>query len=187
MAGSMSSGATPPARECGECTLCCKVVGVEDLKKPAGRWCTHCTASNGCAIYEARPQECRDFVCAWLQSDALDEQWKPSRCKFVVFAEPGSVNLKVSVDPARPDAWRKEPFYSWFKAWVRPRIAQGGKVVVMNGTRAVVVLPDRDIDLGEGTDDDRVVIFRADTPHGPVYDARKLHKDDPAVRQVGRG
>jgi hypothetical protein len=168
------------ARECGECTLCCKLMGVGELKKPAGTWCTHCTG--GCSIYETRPQECRDFVCAWLESHALDERWKPSRCKFVVFAEPGSVNLKVSVDPARPDAWRKEPFYAWFKAWVRQRIAQGGKVVVMNGKRAVAVLPDRDVDLGECNDDDRVVIFRAETPLGPVFDARKVPRDDPRAQ-----
>jgi hypothetical protein len=183
MAGSMSSA----PRECGECTLCCKLMTVVDLNKPAGTWCPHCTSRGGCGIYETRPQECRDFVCAWLQSDALDEQWKPSRCKFVVFAEPGSVNLKVSVDPARPDAWRKEPFYSYFKAWVRPRIAQGGKVVVMTGKRATAVLPDRDVDLGECTDDDRVVIFRANTPHGPVFDARKVSADDARVPGAAGG
>src|SRR5690349_9288053 len=178
-----SPGNAPPARECGECTLCCKLMAVEDLKKAAGTWCTHCTTGSGCRIYETRPQESRHFVCAWLESTTLDEQWKPSRCKFVVFAEPGSVNLKVSVDPARPDAWRKEPFYSYFKAWVRPRIAQGGKVVIMTGKRATAVLPDRDVDLGECNDDDRVVIFRADTPHGPVFDARKVGKDgSPAQR-----
>ena len=181
-----SAGALPP-RECGECTLCCKVVGVEDLKKPAGTWCAHCTSSRGCGIYETRPEECRTFVCAWLETHTLDERWKPSRCKFVVSAEPGNVNLKVSVDPARPDAWRKEPFYSYVKSWVAQRIARGGKVVVMTGNRGVVILPDRDIDLGECTEDDRVVIFRADTPAGPIYDARKLHKDDSNVRQVGGG
>src|SRR5579871_4267138 len=44
--------------------------------------------------------------------------------------------------------------------------AQGGKVVIMTGKRATAVLPDRDVDLGECTDYDRVVIFRADTPQG---------------------
>jgi len=181
MAGSMSSAATP-ARECGECTMCCKVMGIEELEKPAGTWCTHCTTGRGCSIYDRRPAECRAFVCAWLQSDVFGEEWKPSRCKFALWAEPGNVNLKVSVDPARPDAWRKEPYYSYFKTWVRERIDRGGKVVILTGKRAIAVLPDRDIDLGECTDDDRVVIFRADTPTGPIYDARKLHKDDPQAR-----
>ena len=182
-----SPGNALPARECGECTLCCKVVGVEELKKAGGTWCTHCAASGGCGIYATRPQECRDFMCAWLESHTLDEQWKPSRCKFVISAEPGNVNLKVSVDPARPDAWRKEPFYSYFKAWVRQRIARGGKVVVLTGRRAVVVLPDRDVDLGECSDDDRVVVLRAETPLGPVFDARKVHKDDPRAQVTAGG
>lgn len=187
MAGSMSSGTVPTPRECGECTLCCKVMEVDALKKPAGKWCAHCTSSRGCGIYETRPEECRTFVCAWLQNSKLDDQWKPSRCKFAVWSEAGNLNLKVSVDPARPDAWRKEPYYSYFKGWVRENIAEGGKVLIFNGKRAMAVLPDRDIDLGECNEDDRVVIFRADTPAGPIYDARKLHKDDPSVKQAGGG
>ncbi len=187
MAGSMSSSSTLPPRECGDCTMCCKVLEVGALKKPAGTWCTHCTTSRGCGIYETRPQECRDFMCAWLESHTLDERWKPSLCKFVVSAEPGNVNLKVSVDPARPDAWRKEPFYSYFKAWVGSRIERGGKVVILNGKRAIAVLPDRDVDLGECNEDDRVVIFRADTPRGPVFDARKVHKNDPSIHVAASG
>src|SRR3569623_1139928 len=159
MAGSMSSG--PPARESGECTMCCKVMGIEDLEKPTNSWCKHCTSGRGCGIYEARPAEGRAFVCAWLQSDVFGEEWKPSRTKFEVWAEPGNVNMKVSVDPARPDAWRKEPFYSYFKAWVRERIARGGKVVIVIGS--------------------------ADTPTGPIYDARKLHKDDPGAQVTAGG
>ena len=180
MAGSMSSGA--PARECGECTLCCKVMGIGELEKPAGVWCAHCKSNRGCSIYETRPQECRDFVCAWLLNPKIDDAWKPSHCKFAVWSEAGNLNLKVSVDPARPDAWRKEPYYSYFKGWVREHIPRGGKVVILNGKRATAVLPDREIDLGECTEDDRVVIFRADTPTGPIYDARKLHKDDPSAQ-----
>ena len=182
-----SPGNALPARECGECTLCCKVMEVEALKKPAGKWCAHCTTSRGCGIYETRPEECRTFFCAWVMNHTFDEQWKPARSKFAVWSEAGNLNLKVSVDPARPDAWRKEPYYSYFKKWVGERIARGGKVVILNGKRAIAVLPDRDIDLGECTDDDRVVIFRADTPAGPIYDARKLHKDDPSVKQVAGG
>jgi hypothetical protein len=44
-------------RSCGDCTLCCKVMAVEALGKPAGSWCSHCKPGRGCLIYETRPEE----------------------------------------------------------------------------------------------------------------------------------
>lgn len=173
-----------PGRECGECTLCCKLLGVPSIGKAPGVWCTHCTAKGGCAIYETRPQRCRDFNCAWLRAPALDERWKPSVCKFVVSLEEGGLKLKVAVEPARPDVWRKEPFYSYFKNWVRHNAVHGGELLVMIGKRAIVMLPDGEVDLGLCGDDDRIVLARTDTPLGPRFEALKLHKDDPRV-QVG--
>jgi Fe-S-cluster containining protein len=173
------------ARECGECTMCCKLLGVEAIDKPEGTWCPHCTARRGCAIYDSRPQQCRDFVCAWLKGPALDERWKPSVCKFIVFAEQGGgMMLKVAVDPVRPDAWRKEPFYSYFKNWIRQNAVAGGVLLVLTGKRAVAVLPDRDTDLGDWTDDDRVVVRRAETEFGPRFDVLKVHKDDPRAQEA---
>jgi hypothetical protein len=47
---------TPSAkRACGDCTLCCKVMAIEALAKPAGSWCRHCKPGQGCAIYAERP------------------------------------------------------------------------------------------------------------------------------------
>jgi hypothetical protein len=170
-----------PVRECGDCTLCCKLLGVESIGKPAAVWCTHC-ANGGCAIYEARPQECRNFVCGWLQRPVLDERWKPSRCKFVLSLE--GIKLRVVVELSRPDAWRKEPFYSYFKNWIRQSAAEGAELVVLIGKRAIVVLPDRDVDVGLCEDDERVVIGRAQTPLGLRFEALKLHKDDPRVQET---
>jgi|KBSMisStaDraftv2_1062788.scaffolds.fasta_scaffold238266_2 hypothetical protein len=173
--------ATPQvaARECGACTMCCKLLGVASIDKPSGVWCKHCAANRGCAIYHDRPQECRDFVCAWLQTPSLDDRWKPQACKFVVSVENNGMSLKVAVDPARPDAWRKEPFYSYFKSWIRKSAAHGAELVVLAGRRATVVLPDRDVDLGICGEDERVVIGRTYTPLGLHFEALKLHKDDP--------
>lgn len=164
------------ARECGECTMCCKLLGVESIRKAAGAWCAHCI-KGGCAIYDRRPQECRNFVCAWLERPVLDERWKPSLCKFVLSME--GMKLKVVVDPARPDAWRKEPFYSYFKNWIRQSAAAGGELLVLTGKRVTVVLPDRDVDLGLCADDERVVVGRTETALGPRFEALKLHKNDP--------
>ena len=37
-----------PGRECGSCSLCCKVYNVPEIEKPAGKWCRHCTPGKGC-------------------------------------------------------------------------------------------------------------------------------------------
>src|SRR4051812_14872278 len=50
-------------RECGTCTLCCKVAAVEELNKPNGVWCSHCLSGKRCTIYDQRPQSCRSFYC----------------------------------------------------------------------------------------------------------------------------
>ena len=42
-------------RTCGICTLCCKAVPVEALRKPRDRWCPHCAKGKGCTIYPTRP------------------------------------------------------------------------------------------------------------------------------------
>ena len=170
---------TPRARECGECTLCCKLMGIDSLDKPAGVWCAHCRPARGCGIYEGRPQECRNFICGYLLMPEVDERWKPSVCKFVISAQDNGMKLKVAVDPSRPDAWRKEPFYSYFKNWIRHSAVAGGELVVLIGKRAIVVLPDRDVDLGICGEDECVVIARSYTPLGLHFDALKLHKDDP--------
>jgi hypothetical protein len=65
------------ANECGTCTLCCKLVEVEDLQKPAGRWCGFCSsgqiypAHKGCQIHDQpqQPAACKRFRCLWLAGD----------------------------------------------------------------------------------------------------------------------
>jgi Fe-S-cluster containining protein len=160
-------------------------MGVESIGKEAGSWCTHCTSTGGCAIYDNRPAECRNFVCAWLQGPTLDDRWKPSLCKFVIVAENNGMKLKVAVEPARPDAWRKQPFYSYFKNWIRASATRGGELIVLIGKKVVVVLPDRDVDLGFCGKDERIVMARIETPLGPRFDALKVHKNDPRARSDG--
>ena len=37
-------------RQCGSCTLCCKLIPVEELHKAAGQRCQHVRAGKGCSI-----------------------------------------------------------------------------------------------------------------------------------------
>jgi hypothetical protein len=112
-----------------------KLPFVPDLRKPIDTWCQHCKPGHGCSIYADRPQGCRNYICGWLISPYLGDEWFPAHCKFIIVATelpsfageavrlPGGGGLKrtmsVAVDPAYPNAWRREPYYSNFKAWAR--------------------------------------------------------------------
>ena len=52
-----------PGRDCAGCTMCCKLLRVEELDTPPLSWCPHCSVRTGCSIYDDRPTECRQFYC----------------------------------------------------------------------------------------------------------------------------
>ena len=139
-----------PGKACGSCTLCCKVIAVKDFDKKPGVWCAHCVRGTGCGIYETRPTDCRTFFCEWMLEKNLGPEWKPERCKFALVMGEGG-HLTAFVDPGVPSAWRKEPYFTAFR-----RLAAQGQstspqriVTVRIGARVIVILPDREIDVGE--------------------------------------
>ena len=103
-------------KSCGECGMCCKLLAIQSLDKPAGAWCGHFKRAAGCGVYEERPPACRGFVCLWLDSEKLDEAWRPDRAKFLMYTEKNGQRLNVIVDPAQPGAWKREPYYRRIKA-----------------------------------------------------------------------
>jgi hypothetical protein len=108
-------------RACEDCTLCCKVMAIDELEKPAGSWCHHCKIGSGCKRYTDRPAECRFFNCLWLIDERLGPQWKPNKSKIVLTnSEDG---LEIRCDPGSSDAWRKEPFRTQISKW-----AEAGEV-----------------------------------------------------------
>lgn len=147
-------------RDCGGCTLCCKVLGIVALEKPKGRWCPHCVVGRGCGVYETRPDECRTFHCLWLQRENLGPEWRPDRSKFVMWPSPDNAVLVVQVDPGSPDAWRKSPYIETFRQWSKAANDARRQLVVMVGDRATVILPDRDVPLGPVGANDRIVSRR---------------------------
>lgn len=142
-------------RACGDCTLCCKVMAIEVLAKPASTWCRHCKPSGGCAIYADRPAECASFSCLWLVNDLLDERWKPSRSKLVLTTSEDGVEIRC--DPGSPNAWRKEPYASEIRAWAVEGESSDMTVLVIAGQRVILVTPDREFDLGIVGPDERIV------------------------------
>ncbi|HEY4942194.1 MAG TPA: hypothetical protein VII56_12275 [Rhizomicrobium sp.] len=169
-----------PVHACGECTMCCKVMAVDELAKPAGRWCGHCDIAKGCKIYESRPGECRTFDCVWRFDAALGPEWRPDTAHFVMAYEIGGKRLTLRVDPQRPDAWKQPPYYARLKQMARQAMPRGQYVMVASLGRAIVILPERDIDLGTVGPDERI----ATRLWGPDPDAFKVHKSDSRLREA---
>ena len=135
-------------RQCGSCTLCCKVLAVAALEKPAGVWCRHCRPGQGCGIYEERPQECRTFGCLWLADPNFPEELKPERSKLVFVLEANKSRVVAHCDPGRPLAWREAENYRLLKNMAIVSADSGRQVVVALRDRYTAILPDRDVPLG---------------------------------------
>jgi hypothetical protein len=158
-----------PGRDCGTCTLCCKVYEVPSLAKPSNQWCTHCAPGKGCGIWQTRPDHCRAFFCLWMTDTRLASEWKPDKAKFVLTFDPGSRFLMVQVDPGAPKAWRQEPYYSQLRKWSQALMAEERMVLVFNNKHATVLLPNGETELGILGPNDRLKLDLKMTPTGPVY------------------
>ena len=134
-------------KSCGECGMCCKLLAIQSLDKPAGAWCGHFKRAAGCGVYDERPPACRSFVCLWLDSEKLDEAWRPDRAKFLMYTEKDGQRLNVIVDPNHAGAWKREPYYRRLKAMSELAL-EGRELVVCIGDRRIVVFPHEDVDLG---------------------------------------
>lgn len=146
---------TMAERQCGDCTLCCKVMAIEQLDKPANVWCPHCNPKRGCAIYANRPDECRSFRCLWLANDRLGYSWNPARAKFVLTTSVDGIEVRC--DPGAPDAWRRAPYQDEIRQWARAGEDHDVTVVIVIGQRMILVTHERDFDLGMVAADERIV------------------------------
>jgi hypothetical protein len=163
-----------PGRACGTCSLCCKVLKVvADFAKPAGQWCAHCRPGKGCGIYATRPFDCRGFYCEWMISKGLGPEWRPERAKFVLFKSNGGRRMTAHVDPGYPSAWRRSPYYENFKAWAVQAVQKTPEmnlVDVMIGEHVIVVLPDREVDVGIVAADELVTLSKKLTAAGELIE-----------------
>ncbi len=161
----MNPDGTVEGRSCGKCNLCCKITEVAALNKPFNVWCEHCDVGRGCRIYEERAPICREFFCRYMRDASLDERWNPANAHFLLRAADAGT-LVIQVDPQRPDAWKREPYYSMLKQRTQIVYPQGGKIFVKIGHRTILMLPDRDADLGICGPDDRIAVRPSFTPTG---------------------
>jgi hypothetical protein len=164
-------------RGCDGCTLCCKIFTVHELGKPGNSWCPHCIRGTGCGIYDRRPVDCATFQCGYLTMPQLGPEWKPAVSHLIISSEFSTKRLNIHVDKGRPDAWRKQPYYSSLKEWSRQVLPRGEMVIVMIGMRCIVPLPDRDVDLGVMGPNDLIAIGQRLTAQGIVYEPYVVKRD----------
>lgn len=104
-------------RQCGECSLCCKLLGVRELQKPRNVWCKHNHAdkTKGCTIWnkEGYPETCGGFKCGWLdREDVLPDSMRPDRVHAFITGFSEGRGIAIYVDPGYPLAHRQEPWKS---------------------------------------------------------------------------
>jgi hypothetical protein len=122
--------------------MCCKLLGVEELKKHPNVWCGHVQKRKGCGIYADRPQNCKDFTCLWALDDRfLHENLRPDLTHVVFVAyeshepnNPANVVRGVSlyVDPNHPRAHLLPPV----STYVDSAVANKLPVIALIGDRA---------------------------------------------------
>lgn len=100
-----------PGRECGTCTMCCKLPSLhtdDGYVKPLNVWCKDCSPGQGCNIYEDRPIQCKNFFCAWLSDPDWPENLPPHKTGCFVKVEYGTDNETVvcRVHENRPAAYQ---------------------------------------------------------------------------------
>jgi hypothetical protein len=148
-------------KACGSCGMCGKVLAIQVLDKPGGVWCGAYRKGAGCGVYDTRPAPCRGFHCLWLTSEKLSDDWRPDRAGFLMYTDRDGKRLNVVVDPGKPAAWRREPYYQRLKAMSR-RALDGYELVICVGDRRIVLFPSEDVDLGVVDPDHKLVSGYAD-------------------------
>ena len=174
MSTSLSNDVVAPGRECGACTMCCKVYTFPEIAKPAGVWCRHCTPGRGCAIHDALPNQCREFFCLWMMDGTMPPGWRPDRAKFVLTVFPQNGWVYGQVDPGAPGAWRRAPYFDGLRAMARMLLDQRRHLIMFVGEEATLVMPEEAVPLGRMTAEDSFRIDQVFGPKGPTWRATKI-------------
>lgn len=95
------------ARTCGKCQACCYGIHTwatrPPLNSPAHERCPY-QCRQGCAIYDERPQPCRDYLCLWLSGELGERRDRPDRLGLIFERTPEGVGPALIVTEVRPGA-----------------------------------------------------------------------------------
>jgi hypothetical protein len=139
-------------RSCGACTLCCRLLPIRELRKPAATKCPHQKFGKGCTIYAHRPTECRAWSCRWVSDRATVGMPRPDRCHYVIDMSYDHITMnpndggeaqrlsvfQVWCDPAFPMAYRAPELRAY--TLMRAEKHGIGCIVRFDSAKAIVVL-----------------------------------------------
>ena len=137
---------------------------IDEIEKPQWEWCAHCDIDQGCKIYFGRPSECQTYLCGYLYLKEISEDWYPRTSKMVVEVRPDAREANIYVDPAYPDAWLGPLYYADVKRWAGEALTENGRLYVRIQSKVIAIFPDRDVDLGDVSDDETIVAVACPTP-----------------------
>lgn len=106
---------------CGPCNLCCKLLAVPDIGKPACMTCWWTGLHGGCAKQAEKASDpslaaCAQYKCVWLESQSYENpelrqprDMRPNHTHVVMgVPDPDKDQiLHVHVDPEHSSAWRE--------------------------------------------------------------------------------
>jgi hypothetical protein len=146
-------------RQCGQCSLCCKLLHVVELNKPANQWCGHCKpGSGGCTIHAKRPNICREYFCGWMLTRNVGDDWYPLRCHMVIsLGKLGGIQtVTITVDGKYPRVWLEQGYHNQLRALALRGLRVESQenvhlVQVRCNNRVWLVLPDRDVEITTGS------------------------------------
>lgn len=139
-------------RQCGGCSLCCKIFPRSWLDRtlPVMRLCPHCEPGNGCLIYPDRPKPCAEFYCQWRLDESLGEEWRPDRAGFLLHRPARALPIELIPDPERPQNWRRPQYLPRIRKAAAIALAQGSALMLVSGQTRSVILPDGEVPLPTG-------------------------------------
>lgn len=161
-------------RQCGECTACCTIMEVSELAKPMWANCTH-QCKEGCAVYEDRPESCREWFCLW-RSDGngiiVKEHERPDKIGIIAnMYQPDGSDLLVVVREARPGGSK-----SLAAKILTRRFTERSLTMTMRFGSDKPILAGPEKSMREFMKDGKLVL---ETPDGPeiIWQARKENGD----------
>lgn len=139
-------------RQCGDCQLCCKLLPVPPLQKPAGTTCRFQKFHKGCTVYHKpeMPMECKIWNCRWLVNDDADDLPRPDRAHYVIDVMPDFITInhddtgetqnlqvvQIWIDPKYSDAHRDPGLRRWMFRRAQDGIAA---LIRYNAKDAIVI------------------------------------------------
>ena len=131
----------PDESRCGDCTVCCEIMGytggwkfadryneAEKYGVDYGMWSTcNKLCSTGCSIHEDKPRICDEFWCSYVQHD-LEDHYRPKDFGFVAHKEPSRDEIGIlSTDKTLPPEIQYNNNKQQLKALINEILIDEGK------------------------------------------------------------